>query len=85
MSYDDESSTYTITYVAKDIAKVIYIFKVYFKYINGVMISIDSFMHKFDTDVESVNFASLLPLYKEYSITGQFGFIQGGLYYFPTS
>jgi len=71
MTYDDETSSYTITYLGKDLSNVFYIFKIYFKYINGVITNLDNFMYKINQGVLSVNFASAQPsLYNTYNILG---------------
>ena len=57
MSYDSETENYIISYLGKDIANVFYIFKIYFKYINGVITNVDNYMYKILPDVFTCNFA----------------------------
>ena len=57
MTYDSETENYVISYLGKDIANVFYIFKIYFKYINGVITNVDNYMYKLLPDVFTCNFA----------------------------
>jgi hypothetical protein len=57
MTYDSETENYIISYLGKDIANVFYIFKIYFKYINGVITNVDNYMYKILPDVFTCNFA----------------------------
>lgn len=57
VTYDSETENYIISYLGKDIANVFYIFKVYFKYINGVITNVNNYMYKLMPDVFTCNFA----------------------------
>jgi len=70
-SYDDETANYVITYLGKDLSNVFYIFKTYFKYINGAITNINTHMYLLDQDVISINFANnITPPYLTYNILG---------------
>jgi hypothetical protein len=71
LTFDDETETYCITYLGKDISNVFYIFKTFFKYINGVITNISNSMFKLLPDVNSINFSYALPnSYSTYTILG---------------
>ena len=71
LTFDDETETYCITYLGKDISNVFYIFKTFFKYINGVITNISNSMFKLLPDVNSINFSYVLPnSYSTYTILG---------------
>jgi len=57
MTYDSETENYIISYIGKDIANVFYIFKIYFKYIDGVITNVNNYMYKLAPDVFTCNFA----------------------------
>jgi len=85
INFDSQTETYCISYLGKDLSNVFYIFKTFFKYINGVITNIDNNMFKLLPDVNSINFASyVLPsTYSTYTILGSSaGTIQEGSFIF---
>lgn len=58
LNFDNETGTYCISYLGKDISEIFYIFKTYFKYINGKITNINNSMYKLVTDVNSTNFSN---------------------------
>ena len=70
-NFNNETGLYCITWLGKDIANGFYIFKTFFKYINGVITNISNSMFKLIPDVNTINFASALSsTYATYNITG---------------
>ena len=88
LTYDDETSNFTITYLGKDLSNVFYINKIYFKYINGVITILNAFMHKIDQNVVSINFANVgtsvpSPVFSTYNVRGATaGSVSGGVFSF---
>lgn len=76
LTYDGETQLYCLSYIGRDISQVFYLFKVYFKFINGVITNITNHMYKLDPDVDSINFSNfateLSSKYIERSIIGGF-------------
>lgn len=73
--FDNETSNFVISFLGKDLSNIFYIFKIYFKYINGVITILNSFMHKIDQDIYSINFNNFnqpapQPLFLTYNILG---------------
>ena len=70
-SYNDDTGTYSISYLGRDIANVFYVFKVFFKYVDGRITNISNTMFKLATDVSTTNFANALSSeYIGYNILG---------------
>jgi len=85
LNFDDQTETYCISYLGKDLSNVFYITKTFFKYINGVITNIDNNMFKLLPDVSSINFASymIFPTLSTYNIIGtNAGSIQGDVFIF---
>jgi len=73
-NYNNETGLYTITWLGKDIANSFYVYKTFFKYVNGVITNISNSMFKLLPDVFTVNFASALSsYYATQSIAGPVG------------
>jgi len=72
LTYDDETANYVITYLGKDLSNVFYIFKTYFKYVNGAITNINTHMYLLDQNVLSINFANISPppQYNVFNIRG---------------
>jgi hypothetical protein len=72
VTFDDETETYCISYLGKDLSNVFYIYKTFFKYVNGVITNISNNMFKLTTDVNSINFSYAPPFsgYSTYTIIG---------------
>lgn len=83
-NYNNETGLYTITWVGRDIANGFYIFKTFFKYINGVITNISNSMFKLIPDVNTINFTSTLSSsYSTWLVTGSgTGTIQNGAFTF---
>jgi hypothetical protein len=77
-TFDYQTENFVITYLGKDMANVFYLFKIYFKYVNGAITNINNFMYKISPDVYSNNFASVLSdQYTAYNILGNSSVING--------
>jgi hypothetical protein len=72
VTFDDETETYCISYLGKDLSNLFYIYKTFFKYVNGVITNISNNMFKLTTDVNSINFSYAPPFsgYSTYTIIG---------------
>ena len=82
-NYNNETGLYTITWLGKDIANSFYIFKTFFKYINGVITNISNSMFKLLPNVNTVNFVNALSSsYTTQSIAGSPGQIINGVFNF---
>ena len=83
-SYNEDTGTYSISYLGRDIANVFYVFKVFFKYVDGRITNISNTMFKLATDVDTTNFANALSSeYIGYNILGaSVGSITGGAFVF---
>jgi len=78
LTFDYQTESFVITYLGKDPANVFYVFKIYFKYVNGVITNINNFMYKLTPDVFSNNFNSVYPYqYSTYNVIGSSGVING--------
>lgn len=60
LNYDSETETYCMSYIGKDISEVFYIFKVYFKFINGVITNVINNMYKLVPGVDSINYSNFV-------------------------
>jgi hypothetical protein len=60
LNYDNETELYCMSYIGKDISEVFYLFKVYFKFVNGVITNITNNMYKLTPDVDSINFSNFV-------------------------
>jgi len=77
-NYDYQTENFVITYLGKDMANVFYIFKTYFKFVNGTITNVNNFMYKLSPDVYSNNFESvLLGQYSTFNIIGSSGVVNG--------
>ena len=83
-SYNEDTGTYSISYLGRDIANVFYVFKVFFKYVDGRITNISNTMFKLATDVDTTNFANALSSeYIGYNILGaSVGSITNGVFVF---
>jgi hypothetical protein len=83
-SYNDDTGTYSISYLGRDIANVFYVFKVFFKYVDGRITNISNTMFKLATDVDTTNFANALSSeYTGYNVLGtSVGTIVGNTFVF---
>jgi len=81
-NYNNETGLYTITWLGKDIANCFYIYKTFFKYINGVITNISNSMFKLLPDVNDINFSNSLPKYSSINISGSASSILNGAYSF---
>lgn len=79
-SYNDDTGTYSITYLGRDISNVFYIIKVLFKYVNGVITNISNKMFKLAPNVNTINFSLTKPTdFSLYNILGTtVGTVSGG-------
>lgn len=87
LTYDSETENYIISYLGKDLSNVFYLFKVYFKYVNGVITNINNYMFKLLPDAFTCNFsfATLSAQYLTYlSLGSSPGTVIDGAYTFNT-
>ena len=84
LSYNDDTGSYSISYLGRDIANVFYIFKVFFKYVDGRITNISNTMFKLAPNVNTTNFANALSSeYIGYNILGtSVGTISGNTFIF---
>jgi hypothetical protein len=66
-SYDDETQLYCITYLGKDLSNIFYIFKIFFKYVNGIITNIFNTMFKMQTNTETLNLLTTSSQLSNYS------------------
>jgi len=82
-NYNNETGLYTITWLGKDIANSFYIFKTFFKYINGVITNISNSMFKLLPNVNTINFTGALSsYYATQNIAGEVGEVTNGEFIF---
>ena len=83
-NFNNETGLYNITWLGKDIANGFYIFKTFFKYINGVITNISNSMFKLIPDVNTINFYhALSSTYSTLNIYGvSAGSVTGGVFNF---
>jgi len=55
-SYNEETNTYTLSWIGRDPAQGFYIFKSFFKYVNSTITNTSNSMFKFMPDVKTINF-----------------------------
>jgi hypothetical protein len=60
LTYDSETELYCLSYIGNDISNVFYLFKVYFKFINGIITNITNNMYKLTPGVNSINFTNFV-------------------------
>ena len=60
LNYDSETEIYCMSYIGKDISEVFYVFKIYFKFINGNITNITNNMYKLMPGVDSINFSNFV-------------------------
>jgi len=70
LSYSSETETYSITYLGRDMSGVMYIFKTYFRYINGKIANIYSGVYDLRTNASSINIGDELTGYSTDNILG---------------
>jgi len=69
-TYDTETENYCITYLGKDLSNVFYVFKTFFRYLNGVITNVSNTMFKLNPDVKTINFALPLSSFSTYTVLG---------------
>lgn len=71
LTFDSQTENFVISYLGKDMSDVFYLFKIYFKYVNGSITNITNSMYKLSPDVYSNNFANVyFGQYGTYNIFG---------------
>ena len=82
-NYNNETGLYSITWLGKDIANSFYIYKTFFKYINGVITNINNSMFKLLPNVDTINFThALTSTYSTYNVIGSASEVIDGVFNF---